>query len=97
MEKIKEKMTLTSADGKVTFCLTKQSNAYLYDCFHLDIDDDVKELRLDIPGMTTLALSEEHIFPNVREIYIGKEMQNIIRMARKTAATLRQRRSLSRN
>lgn len=78
MKKIKEKMTVTSADGKVTFYLKKRSDVYLYDCLHLDVIDDVEELRLDIPGMTTLLLSEEHVFPNVRKIYIGKEMQNIM-------------------
>lgn len=78
MKKIKEKMTVTSADGKVTFYLKKRSDVYLYDCLHLDVIDDVEELRLDIPGMTTLLLSEEHVFPNVRKIYIGKEIQNIM-------------------
>lgn len=78
MKKIKEKMTVTSADGKVVFYLTKQPNVCLYDCFHLDVADDAEELRLDIPGMTTLVLSEKHVFPNVRKIYIGKEMQRII-------------------
>lgn len=73
-----KKMTVTSADGKIVFYLTKQPNVYLYDCFHLDVADDAEELRLDIPGMTTLVLSEEHVFPNVRKIYIGKEIQNIV-------------------
>lgn len=78
MKKIKEKMTVVSADGKVTFYLEKRSDVYLYDCLHLDVIDDVEELRLDIPGMTTLLLSEEHVFPSVRKIYIGKEIQSII-------------------
>ena len=54
MKKIKEKMTVVSADGKVTFYLEKRSDVCLYDCLHLDVIDDVEELRLDIPGMTTL-------------------------------------------
>ena len=78
MKKIKEKMTVVSADGKVTFYLEKRSDVCLYDCLHLDVIDDVEELRLDIPGMTTLLLSEEHAFPSVRKIYIGKEIQNIM-------------------
>lgn len=78
MKKIKEKMTVVSADEKVTFYLEKRSDVCLYDCLHLDVNDDVEELRLDIPGMTTLLLSEEHAFPSVRKIYIGKEIQSII-------------------
>ena len=37
MKKIKEKMTVVSADGKVTFYLEKRSDVYLYDCLHLDV------------------------------------------------------------
>lgn len=51
MKKIKEKMTVVSADGKVTFYLEKRSDVCLYDCLHLDVIDDVEELRLDIPGI----------------------------------------------
>ena len=45
MKKIKEKMTVVSADGKVTFYLEKRSDVCLYDCLHLDVMCHILKIR----------------------------------------------------
>lgn len=49
MKKIKEKMTVVSADEKVTFYLEKRSDVCLYDCLHLDVNDDVEDCGWTFP------------------------------------------------